>query len=452
MSLRTLLLALPLAACARSVVTSPAAPRPTIHAVAPLQAAPVTLGLVRDPAIVAALADVAASRIRHADSMLVSFGTRHTMSDTLSASRGVGAARRWILGELQQYARECGGCLRVEYDPGTVVVARHPQQPSVEIVNVLAWLPGRDTSRVVVMGGHYDSCVCNTDRFDAVSDAPGADDDGSGTSAVIELARVFSTRFPRGLDATVVFALYSGEELGLLGSTHFAERLHARGTRVVAGMTDDIVGNVVADDGTVDSNSVRIFAADPDQGPSRELGRYAWAAGAVYQPDFAVLPVFRLDRILRGGDHRPFVEKGDAGLCFTERLENYKRQHLPADRLADVNFGYVARVARLNAATVAALASAPAAPDSVRATRDRASGGQKWLGEWSAVDGAAGYEVLWRRTIAATWERVVAVGSATSHVLDEQLDDGWAAVRAVGRNGHRSLAVTATVGAYATPR
>ena len=450
--LRLPLLALSLTACARTAVVSTSAPAESMHAVAPLEAAPVTMGLVRDPAIVAALADVSASRIRRTDSVLVSFGTRHAMSDTLSATRGVGAARRWILSELQGYAAACGGCLRVEYDPAMVVVARHPQRPSVDIVNVLAWLPGRDTTRVVVLGGHYDSCVCNTDRFDAVSEAPGADDDGSGTSAVIELARVFSTRFPRGLDATVVFALYSGEELGLLGSTHFAERLHAKGTRVVAGMTDDIVGNVVADDGTVDSNSVRIFAADPDQGPSRELGRYAWAAGAVYQPDFTVLPVFRLDRILRGGDHRPFVEKGDAGLRFTERLENYKRQHLATDRLSDVNFGYVARVARLNAATVAALASAPASPDSVRATRDRASGGQKWLVEWNRVNGAASYEVLWRRTAAATWERVVPVGGATSHVLDEQLDDGWTAVRAVGANGHRSLAVSAVVGAYTTPR
>lgn len=279
------------------------------------------IGLVRDATLAGAIHDISAARIRATDSVLVSFGTRHTMSDTLSATRGVGAARRWIHRELSAYASDCDGCLRVEYDPALLVVDRHPQKPSVNVVNVLAWLPGRDTSRVIVMGGHYDSCICSTDRFDATSDAPGADDDGSGTAAVIELARVVSRRYPRGLDATVVFALYSGEELGLLGSTHLAERLHASGYRITAAFTDDIVGNVVADDGSVDSTSVRIFAADPDNGPSRELGRYVWATSALYAPETRVVPVYRLDRIGRGGDHAPFVRLGDAALRFSEKLE-----------------------------------------------------------------------------------------------------------------------------------
>ena len=245
----------------------------------------------------------------------------------------------------------------------------------MNVVNVLAWLPGRDTSRVVVIGGHYDSCVCTTDRFDFTSDAPGADDDGSGTSAIVELARAFSKRYPKGLDATIVFALYAGEEQGLLGSTHFAQRLHDSKYKVAAAVTNDIIGNVVADDGQVDSSSVRIFGADPDNGPSRELARYAWAAGTLYNPAFAVIPVFRLDRISRGGDHSPFVTLRDPGLRFTERLENYKRQHLPTDKLADVNFNYVANVARLNAATLGSIASAPPPPDSVTVRRDQPSGG-----------------------------------------------------------------------------
>jgi len=209
---------------------------------------------------------------------------------------------------------------------------------------------------------------------------------------------------------------------------------------VVAGMTDDIVGNSEADDGRRDARSVRVFADGPDNGPGAELARQAWALGALYQPDFAVLPVMRLDRIGRGGDHAPFARRGDPALRFTERLENYKRQHLPTDDLAHVDFDYVARVARLNAAVVGALAQAPATPDSARAQRDRASGGQKWALSWKPVPGAASYEVLWRTTTAPTWERVVPVGAATSHVLDEQLDDGWAGVRAVGADGHRSLA------------
>lgn len=410
----------------------------------------VTIGLRSDPGVAAMLSNISAARIRETDSILVSFGTRHTMSDTVSTSRGIGAARRFLLDRLLGYGRDCGGCLRVDYDPAMVEVTRHPQRPTVNVVNVLAWLPGRDTSRVIVIGGHYDSCVCNTDRFDATSDAPGADDDGSGTSAVVELARVFSNRYPRGLEATVIFALYAGEEQGLLGSTHLAKRLHDSGYRVGAAVTNDIVGNVVADDGSVDSTSVRIFGADPDNGPSRELARYAWAAGTLYNPAFVVFPVYRLDRISRGGDHSPFVAQRDPGLRLTERLENYKRQHLPTDIMAHVNFEYVANVARLNAATLGSLAQAPPPPDSVIARRDQSSGGQKWRLTWKPAPGAAGYEILVRRTTAATHEQVIRVGAETSFLLSEQLDDLWASVRSVGHNGHRSLAVVVPSPAFVT--
>jgi Zn-dependent M28 family amino/carboxypeptidase len=267
---------------------------------------------------------------------------------------------------------------------------------------------------------------------------------------VIELARVLSRRFPHGLNATIIFAVYSGEELGLLGSTHLAERLHTQGYRIVAAMTDDIVGNVVADDGTRDPTSVRVFGADPDAGVSRELLRYVWSAGETYQPSFAVLPVFRLDRINRGGDHIPFHNKGDPAVRFTERLENYKRQHLPTDTLADVDFGYVSRVARLNGATMGALAAAPAMPDSATVRRDAASGGQKWRLTWRRVPGAISYEVLLRRTFAPRWERVVAVGADTTYLLSVQLDDAYAGVRAVGAGSFRSLAAVLPSAAFVT--
>jgi hypothetical protein len=403
-----------------------------------------TIGLQRDGALAAAIADISAAEIRATDSALVSFGTRHTMSDTLSNTRGIGAARRYLFNKLTGYSQACGGCLQVEYDAGMMEMRGHPDRPLVNIVNVVAWLRGRDTSRVVVIGGHYDSCVCaRTDlgplaRFEATQDAPGADDDGSGTSAVVELARVFSKHYPRGLEASVIFVAYSGEEQGLYGSTHLAQRLHAAGYRIASAFTDDIVGNVVADDGTTDSTTLRIFGADPDNSPSRELARYAWAAGQIYNPAFQILPVFRLDRISRGGDHSPYVSLGDPGLRFTERLENYKRQHLPTDDFAHVNFGYVANVARTNAAVVGSLAAAPAAPVAF-ARRDRESGGQKWMLTWKEIPGAAGYEVLFRRTNSATYEKSYQAGTATSFLLPDQLDDGWAAVRSVGANGTRSL-------------
>ena len=399
--------------------------------------------LQEDGRIAVLLGEIDPRRIRATDSALVSFGTRNSYSDTLSTTRGIGAARRWIHAQLSQYSRDCGGCLRVEFDTGTVQTPRDTVARQRRITNVLAWLPGRDTTRVIVIGGHYDSCVCAVPPGrgrDSVSTAPGANDDGSGSSAVIELTRVFSRLFSKGLDATVIFALHDAEEQGLLGSSHLAKRLKSGGYKVVAGMTDDIVGNVTAEDGTMDSTSVRIFAPDPDTSRSRELARYVWSIGDSYLPNFRVVPVWRLDRVGRGGDHRSYIEQGSAGLRFTERIENEKRQHRPTDELAWVNFGYVANVARLNAASVAALGLAPATPDSARAARDvPVTGGRRWTLTWLPVSGAVSYEVLLRPTTSPQYERVIAVGSGTRYELDVQLDDLWAGVRAVGANGHRSL-------------
>jgi peptidase M28-like protein len=432
-------------ACTSTTTHTEITPGPTGLLLSPASswAADPRIGLRRDSAIAAALVEIDPVRIRATDSTLVAFGTRNTLSDTLSSTRGVGAARRWLHAQLEAASRDCGGCLRVEYDQAIVPVPRHPDSLRVNVVNVLGILPGRDTSRVVVVGGHYDSCICAatpTGVWDITSNAPGADDDGSGTSAVVELARVVSRRFPRGLDATIVFALYAGEEQGLLGSAHLAERLTREGKTVVAAFTNDIVGNVVAEDGTTDSTSVRVYAADPDSGATRELGRYVWGIGAVHLPGFEVRPTWRLDRIGRGGDHSPFVRAGWPGLRFTERLENYKRQHLPTDDFAHVSFGYVARVARLNAATVVSLAAAPPPPDSVILRRESStSGGQAWTITWRSARGASAYELLVRRTTSPTWESVIPV-VGTSYTLAFQLDDGWVAVRSVGPTGHRSLA------------
>ena len=444
--MRICFLTLLLAAAACSSPQTSSAPVPV--SVAPdlsddMRLAP-TLGLREDARIAAVLRDVDPARIRVYDSTLVAFGTRNTYSDSLSATRGTGAARRWIHAQLSRFSADCGGCLRVEFDTATAATPRNPGSPTRFVTNVAAWLKGRDTSRVIVIGGHYDSCLCavaaNGGGRDSVSDAPGANDDGSGTSAVIELARVFSRAFPRGLETTVIFVAHDAEEQGLLGSAALARRLKNAGYTIVAGMTDDIVGNVTAENGYTDSMSVRIFAADPDTSKSRELARYVWGAGELYLPRFKVYPVWRLDRVGRGGDHRPYVEMGVAGLRFTERVENEKRQHRPEDVLSGVNFGYVANVARLNAAAIATLGSAPHAPDSARASRDVAvSGGRRWMLRWAAVPGAVSYEVLVRPTTSAQYERVYPAGSGTSYELDYQLDDAWAGIRAVSASGHKSL-------------
>ena len=205
-------------------------------------------------------------------------------------------------------------------------------------------------------------------------------------------------------------------------------------------MTDDIVGNVAAENGTVDSTSVRVYAVDSIPSGGGELARYVWGMGQVYLPKFEVRPTLRLDRLGRGGDHAPFHALGVPALRFSERLENYKRQHLPTDEFAGVNPGYIANVTRLNLATVVSLAAAPASPDSALQRRDAESGGQKWALAWKAVPGAVGYEVLVRSTVAPTWTRVIPV-TGTAYLLDEQLDDAWAAVRSIGATGARSLGV-----------
>ena len=403
------------------------------HAIGP------TAGLAKDPALALALRDISPANIRHTDSVLAAFGTRHTLSDTTSGTRGIGAARRYIYATLNTISTQCGGCLRVEYDPAMVPLPRAPNHPPVNVVNVLAWLPGRDTSRVVVLTGHYDSCRCALDPMDSVGDAPGADDDASGTADVIELARVFSHRFPKGLDATILFAAVAGEEQGLLGSTHLATRLHDAGYRVSGDMSDDIDGNVSSDNGHTDSTSMRIYSGDPDNSPGRELARYAGALGALYHPGISILEVYRIDRIGRGTDHEPFVALGEPGIRTTERMEALDRQHSPNDVFSHVNFPYAANIARVNALVLGALGAAPAAPDSVRIQR-LPPYGLEWRVTWQPVPGAAGYELLLRSTTSPRWQRVIAAGDSTTMVVKAQLDDLWAGVRSIGAHGQRSLA------------
>jgi hypothetical protein len=412
----------------------------------PSSAAPsAELMINRSPRIEALMREISADRMRGYLERLVGFGTRHTLSDTVSDVRGIGAARRYIHDTFQQFSRECGGCLEVSYDPHAVVVTRSLERPTVNVVNVIARLPGRtDPNRIIVVLGHYDSCICSFDNLDSAADSPGANDDGSGTVVVMELARAFSKLYPEGLDATILFVPVAGEELGLLGSTALARKLVADTTlNVYAALTTDIAGNIRGQKGDVDSMTVRVFSPDPDDGPSRQLARVIEAAGRVYVPDAQARVIQRLDRIGRGGDHRPFWELGIGAVRFTESLENYNRQHGPDDTIDGVHFPYVAKVARLNAATTAELAMAPAAPRPRAMRRIAAGGGADWDLSWAPVQNApdlAGYEVTIRRTTSPYIERVVPVGNVTQfRLLDTQADDLWIGVRSVDRDGHRSL-------------
>lgn len=392
-----------------------------------------------DPQVVAMLNSISADSIRSDLTALVGFGTRHTLSDTLSATRGIGAARRWIHRRFEQFSRDCGGCLQVEYDTHRAANER-TNNDTVNVVNVIAKLPGRtDPNRIIIVEGHYDSCICRVSQNDAVSDAPGANDDGSGTSAVMALARAFSKAFPQGLSASVWFVAVAGEEQVLLGSRGLAKTLAARGDVKVYALTSDIAGNIHGQKGGVDSLSIRVFSGEPDDGPSRQLARYIETVGEMYVQGLDVRVIERIDRISRSGDHVPFWQYGFAAVRFSESLENYLRQHTAEDRIEFVSFPYIQKLARVNAAATANLALAPSPPDSMRMRRVVASGGADWELSWKAAVGAAAYEITVRKTTEPHISRVIPVGNVTSYLLlDTQADDLWIGIRSVSSNGHRS--------------
>jgi hypothetical protein len=418
-----------------------------------------------NPQIAAALSDVSAQRIQANIEKLVSFQTRLTLSaqdpDSIKAGHGIGAAREWIKAEFERYSRDCGGCLEVKTDSFTENPADRIPKPTV-LTNVYAVLKGTDpesAKRIVLVTGHYDSR--NSDTFDAAGIAPGANDDGSGTAVSLECARVLSKlRLP----ATIIFLTVAGEEQGLNGSHHFAKMAKDQGWDIEAALNNDIVGG----DRSPQQNPgiVRIFsegvplaATDAEvrrirnlggenDSASRQLARYVAEIGRTYQTAAKPLIVFRLDRYLRGGDHISFNEQGYAAVRFTEYREDYNHQHQNVrtengieygDLLKFVNFDYVANVARLNAATLASLASAPAPPAKVRLQTKQLENDSTLT--WEAAPGAASYEVVWRDTASPEWEHAQAVGNVTRTTLPMSKDNVIFAVRSVDGAGHRSLAV-----------
>ncbi len=415
----------------------------------------------RDERVRAIVADVSASRLESDLRRLVAFGTRHTLSDTMSTTRGIGAARRWIKAQFDSISTACGGCLQVSYQRKHVSGERRIPD-GVDIVNVVAVLKGTsDPDRYVAITGHYDSRV--TDVMDAAHDAPGANDDGSGTVAVLEAARVLSKhRFA----ASIAFGALAGEEQGLFGGRLMAELAQKNGWHVEAVLNNDIVGNIEGQNGVVDNTHVRVFSESPAattteedlrrmrffggevDGPSRQVARYVDHIAEAYMPNFDVMMIYRLDRFGRGGDHRAFNDLGFPAVRVTEPNETYTRQHQDlraedgiayGDVLDKVNFPYLASVTALNAASLASLAWAPAAPDSVTiagAVRPSATL------RWQRVPGAAGYKVYWRETTLPTWNHWLWAGDATEkEMTDLVVDNYFFGVASVGANGDESPVV-----------
>jgi Peptidase family M28 len=421
--------------------------------------------LPADPDIAAALTRISAQRIQADIEKLVSFQTRLTLSaqdpDSIKAGHGIGAAREWIKAEFESYSRACGGCLAVKSDSFTENPADRIPKPTV-ITNVYAVLKGTDAEsarRIVLVTGHYDSR--NSDTLDVSGIAPGANDDASGTAVSLECARVLSQmKFP----ATIIFLTVAGEEQGLNGSRHFARMARDQNWDIEAVLNNDIVGGdrsprqdpgivrvfsegVPAAATETELRQVRNLSSESDSS-SRQLARYIAEVSRTYQTAARPLLVFRLDRYLRGGDHYSFNQQGYAAVRFTEYREDYNHQHQNVrtengieygDLPKFVNFDYVANVARVNAATLASLASAPAPPARVRLlTKDLENDSTL---TWDASPGSASYEILWRDTTSPEWEHAQPVGNVARTTLPLSKDNVIFAVRAVDAAGHRSLPV-----------
>jgi Zn-dependent M28 family amino/carboxypeptidase len=411
-------------------------------------------------------ATIDAAELHGSIDKLVSFGTRHTMSDTRSETRGIGAARRWVASRFAAISSECGGCLTIATPAQTFTDTRLPQP--TEVVDVLAIQRGTsDPERVVLITAHLDSRV--SDVLNATADAPGANDDGSGVAAAIEAARVLSKyRFA----ATVVYAVLSGEEQGLFGGKVLAEHAKSVGWKVEADLNNDIVGNSFGADGVHDNSTVRVFSEGTKAGetpkqaearryrggeldsPSRNVARYLARIAERDLVNFKVKLVYRVDRFGRGGDQIPLLEAGYPAVRVTEAHEHYDRQHQDVrvengrrygDTIDGIDFAYLAQVTRLDALALAGLAAAPAPPAGV--TVSGAVRPDTTIA-WQPVPGAAGYRVWWRDTTAAQWQlqRFVAAapGVATRLLLGNIVIDDWAfGVASVGADGSESPIVFA---------
>ncbi|MBL8961189.1 MAG: M20/M25/M40 family metallo-hydrolase [Gemmatimonadetes bacterium] len=411
-----------------------------------------------DPRIVKLVAAVSPDRLRQLSERLVSFGTRSTLSDTMSATRGVGAARRWIHRELSQYRR-----LQVSFDSHRLVPTGRITR-EVELRNVVAILPGRSPRRVYI-SGHYDTVNLgpggqtrlNTGganpqasaAFNHDNDAPGANDDGSGTILTMELARVFAES-DLEFDATLVFILWAGEEQGLFGSMAHAQNLAAAKVEVTANFNNDIVGNSLGGNGVVDAETVRVYSLGPEDSPHRQLARYIQRLAATYVPSHRIRLMAREDRFGRGSDHSSFTAFDFPAVVFRESNENFARQHTAEDKIEGVDFGYLAQNARVNAAGAATVALAPPAPivaGDRGASVSRIPSGYDATLTWRAAPGAAAYRVYWRDTWTNDWQHSQVVGNVTTFTLPNVNIDDWVfGVSAIGPDGHESL-----VSAYVSP-
>jgi len=416
-----------------------------------------------DPRIYDIVAAPSADRLEADIRALAGFGTRNTFSDTLSETRGIGAARRWIKAQFDEISADCGGCLEVSYQRSLVPASRRIPEDTW-VVNVVAIQRGTVyPDRYLIMSGDIDSRASS--GSDAVTDAPGANDNATGTAGAMEAARILTKyTFP----TSIVYVALSGEEQGLLGGRHMAEVALEEGWDIVAVLNNDMIGNTEGIDGIKDNTTFRVFS-EPNpytdelgdyqrrrtmggevDGPSRQVARYVDRMADLYFPTLDAIMIYRLDRFGRGGHHRPFNDVGFIGIRIMETHENYNRQHQDiriedgieyGDVVEWVDFDYVAKMTALNASVLAALAWAPPAPRNVLiGGANRPS----TLLAWDPQDdpNLAGYKLYWRDTTSPQWQWSKWVGVGTEGTLENVIIDNFLfGVAAVGKDGNESPVV-----------
>ncbi|NAY90572.1 M28 family peptidase [Muricauda sp. JGD-17] len=406
---------------------------------------------------------VSAQRIEKDITTLVGFGTRHTLSDTVSQTRGIGAARRWIKSEFDKISSDCNDCLEVFYQKDLVKEGEGRRIiKDVWVVNVVAIQRGtKYPNRFIIMSGDIDSRV--SDPVDFSSDSPGANDNASGMAGAIEAARVLSKY---QFESSIIYVGLSGEEQGLYGGRGLAAYAKENGWDIMGILNNDMIGNISGVDGVVSNRDFRIFSepVPPTEtederrarrfyggevdGISRQLARYVHKTTKTYMPEMNPMLIYRLDRFGRGGHHRPFNDAGFAGIRIMEAHENYTQQHQDiriedgiayGDVLEHVNFDYAKKLTAVNAISLASIAWAPPAPSTVEIGGIVEPSAKL---KWSSVNGAAGYKIYWRDTTSPTWDNYKYVGNFTEHTLDGiVIDNYFFGVASVGKNGHESPVV-----------
>ncbi len=406
---------------------------------------------------------VSAERIENDITTLANFGTRHTLSDTVSQTRGIGAARRWIKSEFDKISSACSDCLEVFYQKDLVEKGTNQRiVKDVWVVNVVAIKRGtKYPNRFIIMSGDIDSRVSDPNNF--TSESPGANDNATGMAGTIEAARVLSKY---DFESSIIFVGLSGEEQGLFGGKGLAAHAKEKGWDIVGILNNDMIGNIKGVDGVISNRDFRIFSepVPPTEtesernrrrfyggevdGISRQLARYVHKNVKMYMPEMNPMLIYRLDRFGRGGHHRPFNDAGFAGIRIMESHENYTQQHQDirvedgiayGDVLEHVNFEYAKKLTAVNAINLASIAWAPPAPEKVE-IGGIVEPSAKF--RWSVVEGAIGYKIYWRDTTSPTWDNYKFVRNTNNFTLDGiVIDNYFFGIAAVGIDGHESPVV-----------